>query len=195
MKNLFSILFLTLIFSCLDTSNENKLIYQDESNFSSIRQVTFGGDNAEAYWSFDDKNLVFQSNYNKWGLECDQIFLMGSEDTFESKAPAMLSMGYGRTTCAYFMPDNKHILYGSTHLQDNKCPEVPLRREGKYVWPIYDSFDIFISDLEGNIVNQLTKEIVTDSSDSTTLHSRFNVDVTTAVRNEAMYVDPFLPKL
>ena len=68
MKNLFSILFLTLIFSCLDTSNENKLIYQDESNFSSIRQVTFGGDNAEAYWSFDDKKLVFQSNYNKWGF-------------------------------------------------------------------------------------------------------------------------------
>jgi len=165
MKKLFSVLFLVLIFSCLNTtesnkekSNENNLIYDDESNFLSIRQVTYGGDNAEAYWSFDDKKLVFQSNYNKWGLECDQMFLMDSNDTFESEAPAMVSTGYGRTTCAYFMPDNKHILYGSTHLKDNKCPEVPLRREGKYVWPIYDSFDIFISDLQGNIVNQLTKE-------------------------------------
>ena len=90
MKKLFSVLFLVLIFSCLNTtesnqekSNGNNLIYQDESNFLSIRQVTYGGDNAEAYWSFDDKKLVFQSNYNKWGLECDQMFLMDSEDTFE----------------------------------------------------------------------------------------------------------------
>ena len=126
MKKLFSVLFLVLIFSCLNTiesnkekSNGNNLIYEDESNFLSIRQVTYGGDNAEAYWSFDDKKLVFQSNYNKWGLECDQIFLMGSEDTFESEVPEMVSTGYGRTTCAYFMPDNKHILYVSTNLKDN----------------------------------------------------------------------------
>ena len=67
MKNLLPILIFVLIFSCLDTSNYNELIYQDEMNFTSIRQVTYGGDNAEAYWSFDDKKLVFQSNYNKWG--------------------------------------------------------------------------------------------------------------------------------
>ena len=153
MKNLLSILFFVLIFSCLDTSYNNELTYEDETNFTSIRQVTYGGDNAEAYWSFDDKKLVFQSNYKNWGLECDQMFLMDSKDTFESEVPAMVSTGYGRTTCAYFMPDNKHILYGSTHLKDNKCPEVPLRREGKYVWPIYDSFDIFISDLDFSILS------------------------------------------
>ena len=68
MKKLFSVLFLVLIFSCLNTIESNKektygnnLIYEDESNFLSIRQVTYGGDNAEAYWSFDDKKLVFQS--------------------------------------------------------------------------------------------------------------------------------------
>jgi len=163
MKNLLPILFFVFIFSCLDTSNNNELIYQDETNFTSIRQVTYGGDNAEAYWSFDDKKLVFQSNYKNWGLECDQMFLMDNDASFESQPPEMVSTGYGRTTCAYFMPDNKHILYGSTHLKDNKCPEVPLRREGKYVWPIYDSFDIFISDLEGNIVDQFTKEVGYDA--------------------------------
>ena len=56
------------------------------------------------------------------------------------------------------MPDNKHIIYASTHLVDDNCPEVPLRKNGKYIWPVYDSFDIFVADLEGNIVQQLTNE-------------------------------------
>ena len=76
----------------------------------------------------------------------------------DKETPKMVSLGLGRTTCSYFLPDNKHIIYASTHLKDDNCPEVPLRKEGKYVWPIYDSFDIFISDLEGNIINQLTDE-------------------------------------
>jgi TolB protein len=70
----------------------------------------------------------------------------------------MISTGKGRTTCGYFLPDNTHFVYGSTHLADDKCPEVPLRKNGKYVWPVYDSFDIFVADLEGNITAQLTDE-------------------------------------
>ena len=80
MKNLFTILILFTLFSCKE--NSNSLIYEDEINFKSIRQVTFGGDNAEAYWSIDDKQLIFQSNNNNWNLECDQMFLMNSSDTF-----------------------------------------------------------------------------------------------------------------
>jgi TolB protein len=68
----------------------------------------------------------------------------------------MVSTGMGRTTCAYFLPDNKSFVYGSTHLADKDCPEVPLRKNGRYVWPVYDSFDIFVADLEGNITGQLT---------------------------------------
>ncbi|OAB79844.1 TolB family protein [Cochleicola gelatinilyticus] len=136
----------------------DSLIYPEEKHFKSIRQITFGGDNAEAYWSFDDKQLVFQSNYNEWGLECDQMFLMNASENFKDKKPPMISTGKGRTTCAYFLPDNKHFVYGSTHLVDEECPEVPLRKNGKYVWPVYDSFDIFVSDLDGNITAQLTTE-------------------------------------
>lgn len=158
MRNVFSILFLVLIFSCAESLNEDNLIYENEVNFTSVKQVTFGGDNAEAYWSFDDKDLVFQSNYNKWGVECDQMFLMDVDDTFENDIPKMLSTGNGRTTCSYFMPDNKHILYASTHLYNSECPETPLRKNGRYVWPVYDSYDIFVSDLNGNIVTQLTNE-------------------------------------
>ncbi|NNK10371.1 MAG: hypothetical protein HKP08_03420, partial [Flavobacteriaceae bacterium] len=66
--------------------------------------------------------------------------------------------GLGRTTCSYFLPDNEHYVYGSTHLVDDACPEVPLRSGGNYVWAVYDSFDIFVADLEGNIVDQLTDE-------------------------------------
>lgn len=137
---------------------DSSLIYPEESNFKSMRQVTFGGDNAEAYWSFDDKQLVFQSNFEKWGVSCDQMFLMNVDETFDSIPPPMLSTGKGRTTCAYFLPDNKHIVYASTHLGGEECPETPLRKNGRYVWPIYDTYDIFVADLEGNIVKQLTNE-------------------------------------
>ena len=134
------------------------LIYPGEKHFSSIRQITFGGDNAEAYWSFDDSMVIFQSNYVDWGVECDQMFLMKVGETFEARKPPMLSTGMGRTTCGYFLPDNQHILYASTHLKGEACPEVPLRENGKYVWPVYDSFDIFVADLEGAITAQLTDE-------------------------------------
>ena len=136
----------------------DSLIYPEEKHFKSIRQVTFGGDNAEAYWSFDDQQLVFQSNYEKWDVGCDQMFLMNIGETFENKQPPMISTGKGRTTCSYFLPGNKTFLYASTHLVDEECPEVPLRKNGRYVWPVYDSFDIFVADLEGNITAQLTDE-------------------------------------
>ncbi len=161
MKYLLVSLILFTLFSCKE--NSNSLIYEDELNFKSIRQVTFGGDNAEAYWSNDDKQLIFQSNNNNWNLECDQMFLMNSSDTFDETVPKMVSTGLGRTTCSYFLPDNKHFIYASTHEKDKNCPEVPLRKEGKYVWPIYDSFDIYISDLEGNIKEKLTNQIGYDA--------------------------------
>jgi Tol biopolymer transport system component len=150
------------------TSGETKplesLIYPEETHFKSIRQVTYGGDNAEAYWSFDDKQLVFQSNNAKWNVGCDQMFLMNANETFtDSIAPPILSTGKGRTTCAYFLPDNKHIIYASTHLKQDACPDTPLKKDGKYIWPIYDSYDIFVADLEGNIVKQLTNEVGYDA--------------------------------
>ena len=136
----------------------NALIYPEETHFKSMQQITFGGDNAEAYWSFDDKQIIFQSNNKNWGVDCDQMFLMNVGETFKDSIPPMISTGLGRTTCAYFLPDNKSYVYGSTHLGGKECPPAPLRREGKYVWPIYDSYDIFVADLEGNITKQLTTE-------------------------------------
>lgn len=167
MRIILLLLGLTFVFSCKNepknapeteslVAGSDSLIYPEEKHFKSLRQITFGGNNAEAYWSFDDSMLVFQSDNKNWGMECDQMFLMNVGETFQDSIPPMISTGLGRTTCAYFLPDNKHYVYGSTHLADPECPEVPLRINGKYVWPVYDSFDIFVSDLEGNIVDQLT---------------------------------------
>lgn len=145
-------------FTKIDPKTKDTLIFPEEKHFKNIRQVTFGGDNAEAYWSFDDTKLVFQSNYKDWGVDCDQMFLMDFDDTFRDSKPKMVSTGKGRTTCSYFLPDGKHIIYASTHLTDEACPPVPSKNDGKYVWPIYEGFDIFVADLDGNIVNQLTNE-------------------------------------
>lgn len=141
-----------------ETSASDSLIFPEEKHFKSLKQITFGGDNAEAYWSFDDKQIVFQSNNKNWNVECDQMFLMHVDETFENKIPKMVSTGKGRTTCSYFLPDNKHIIYASTHLGDTLCPQTPMKKDGKYIWPIYDSYDIFVADLEGNITAQLTSE-------------------------------------
>ncbi len=132
------------------------LQYPSEKYIKNIKQLTFGGDNAEAYWSFDDKNLVFQANNEKWETRCDQIFLEDFSIDHSDGSPApMLSTGRGRTTCSYFLPGNKDILYASTHEEDDNCPEEPPRGE-KYVWPVYQSFDIYTADLDGHITGKLT---------------------------------------
>ena len=142
-------------------NQDEALLYPEERKFlRNIKQLTFGGNNAEAYWSFDDNYLVFQSDYSGWGASCDQIFVTDwRNDDLKNNAPTRLSTGMGRTTCSYFLPGNQTILYGSTHLGGENCPPVPERREdGKYVWPIYPSFDIFTADMEGNLIAQLTNE-------------------------------------
>ncbi len=139
-------------------SDIDSLRYPEEKHFKSLRQLTFGADNAEAYWSFDSKMVSFQSNNKKWGLNCDQIFYTKTEGVDLGKTkPEMISTGLGRTTCAFFLPGNKTILYASTHLGGRDCPVEPERKPGgKYLWPVYDTYDIFVADLNGKIVKQLT---------------------------------------
>lgn len=135
----------------------DSLKFDQEKHFKNIRQITFGGNNAEAYFSFDNKKIVFQSDYQGWGVSCDQIFIADLKKAdLKAKAPQMLSTSQGRTTCSYFMPGNKSIVYASTHLDHAECPHVPPRGE-KYVWPIYESYDIFTADLDGRILKRLTK--------------------------------------
>lgn len=143
----------------LDSTSIVSVIKEGEIHFESLTQLTNGGDNAEAYWSFDDSKLVFQVTNPNWNLECDQIYVFDwRNDDLTQQMPQLVSTGLGRTTCSYFLPGDSTIVYASTHLVDTACPPVPERSNGQYVWPIYESFDIFTADLEGNILAQLTNE-------------------------------------
>ena len=158
--------------------------YPEEKHLANMRQLTFGGDNAEAYWSFDSKMVSFQSNNPAWGLKCDQIFYMPIEgvDLNSGAKPQQISTGQGRTTCSFFLKGNKQILYASTHLGGADCPKDPERKPGgKYLWPVYDSYDIFISDLNGKIVKQLTKTSGYDAE--ATVSPNGNKIVFTSMRN------------
>jgi Tol biopolymer transport system component len=125
------------------------LLAQVTTHLSNLRQLTFGGQNAEAYWSPDGKRLVFQSTREPF--QCDQIFVMNADGSGQR----LISTGKGRTTCGYFLPDNKHILYASTHEDGEACPAPPDRSKG-YVWAVYPSFDIYLATDTGKIVKKLT---------------------------------------
>lgn len=153
-------LFMFLVaFVQINLQGQDSLRYAEESHFQNIRQLTFGGDNAEAYWSYDGKSLVFQRTSLKDGIPCDQIFVGRVPENptapFEFK---LVSTGKGRTTCAFFTKDNQHIIYASTHLASSDCPPVPDRAKygNKYIWPLYRGYDIFKADLNGKIIKQLT---------------------------------------
>ena len=144
----------------LSAEVKDTLHFPGEKHFANIQQLTFGGDNAEAYFSFDGKYLIFQKTNPKEGILCDQIWMGKIPTTPEEKfEPKLVSTGTGRTTCAYFYPDGKHILYASTHLGGKDCPPTPDRSKygNKYLWPIYSSFDIFKADTNGKIIKRLTK--------------------------------------
>lgn len=163
---------------------QNPLRYPEEKHLNNLRQLTFGGDNAEAYWSFNGKMVSFQSNNKQWGLGCDQVFYMPVDgmDLSDGKKPPLISTGQGRTTCSFFLPGNKTILYASTHLGGKECPPDPERRPGgKYLWPIYDSYDIFVADLNGKIIKQLTNSPGYDAE--ATISPRKDKIVFTSTRN------------
>ncbi|MBO6536698.1 MAG: PD40 domain-containing protein [Balneolaceae bacterium] len=133
------------------------LRYEGEKHFRNIQQLTFGANNAEAYWGFDDEALIFQSDNPEWDVNCDQIFYMKAKANEPGFEPKMVSTGLGRTTCAFFLPGDTTFVYGSTHLADEACPAVPERGpSGAYVWPIYEGYDIFKANLDGEIIANLT---------------------------------------
>jgi TolB protein len=134
------------------------LLYPDEKHFRNVRQLTFGGDNAEAYFSYDGKWLIFQHKNEKENVMCDQMYVGKIPATPDEKfEPRMISSGKGRTTCGFFTKDGRHIIYASTHLGGDSCPPVPDRQKMKrYIWPVYESYDIFMTDLNGKMVKQLT---------------------------------------
>ena len=130
-------------------SPDDALQLPQEKHLRNIKQLTFGGENAEAYFSADGRKLIFQSTRD--GRECDQIYTMN----VDGSGVRMISTGTGRTTCSYFFPNLGRLLYSSTHLGDKECPPRPDFSKG-YVWAIYPAFDIFVARPNGTELRQLT---------------------------------------
>jgi TolB protein len=120
-----------------------------EKHLRNVRQLTFGGQNAEAYFSANGKKLIFQSTRDN--LQCDQMFTMN----IDGSNVRMVSNGKGKTTCGYFYPDGKTIIYSSTYLADAQCPPRPDFSKG-YAWAVYPGFDIFAANPDGSGLMQLT---------------------------------------
>ncbi|HMF57517.1 MAG TPA: hypothetical protein VK619_14335 [Pyrinomonadaceae bacterium] len=140
-----------LVFSRSQTGSPSaqSLTLAAERHLRNVRQLSFGGQNAEAYFSGDGRQLIFQSQRD--GRECDQIYTMNTDGS----RVQMVSTGTGRTTCSYFFPHRKRILYSSTHLGSTACPPRPDYSHG-YVWPIYPSYDIFTARPDGSDLKRLT---------------------------------------
>ena len=120
-----------------------------ERHLRNIRQLTFGGENAEAYFSSDGTRLIFQST--REGNPCDQIFTMKIDGSDLKR----VSTGTGRTTCGYYYPGGKDILFASTHKTSEACPPKPSFERG-YVWPIYAGYDIYRANPDGSNLRPLT---------------------------------------
>jgi TolB protein len=151
MKSVFSYMLVVILFLLVDSNAQSatEMTFEGEKHLKNIKMLTNGGENAEAYLSFDQKKLILQAKID--GLECDQIFTMNIDGTDKK----MVSTGKGRTTCSYFMPGDNKIIYASTHLSGDKCPPNPDFSKG-YVWKLYDEFEIFIADANGENIVQVT---------------------------------------
>lgn len=130
--------------------SEAVVLLPEETHFTNVLQLTREGENsAEAYFSFDEQRIIFQSERTPFA--CDQIFIMNADGS----NPTLVSTGKGKTTCAYFFADGEHILYASTHAGGDSCPPPPSYERG-YVWALYPSYDIYVSKTDGSDLRALT---------------------------------------
>ena len=167
MKIFVSLLILVLLFapSLAVSEPQDSLLLPAEKHLRNLKQLTFGGENAEAYFSSDGKQLIFQSTRD--GRGCDQIYTMN----VDGSNVKMISNGEGRTTCSYFYPGGRKVLYSSTHLGDKQCPPKPDFSKG-YVWAVYPSFDVFTANPDGSHLRQLTNTPGYDAESVITLDGK-----------------------
>ncbi len=149
MKKLYFVIILIITFLSTIAAQDSKLIVAGEKRIKNIKQLTFGGENAEAYFSSDSKQLIFQSKRD--GRGCDQIYRMN----IDGSNVKMISNGDGRTTCSYFFKNGKKVVYASTHGGARECPPNPDFSKG-YVWAIYPDYDLYTSTADGKEIKKLS---------------------------------------
>jgi TolB protein len=145
-----TILMLSALTTMLWAQASDSLHHSHEKHLRNIRQLTFGGTNAEAYFSFDETKLIFQSTRPPYA--CDQIFVMDLDGTNQR----LVSTGTGRTTCGYFLPGDRSILFASTHGGGNRCPPPPDKSKG-YLWGVFNDYDIYAARADGSDLKPLAQ--------------------------------------
>ncbi len=124
--------------------------HPQERHLKNVRQLTFGGQNAECYFSFEGDRLVFQST--RGDFKADQIFTMD----LAAGQLKLVSTGLGKTTCGYYFPGGRRIVYASTHLDSPAPPPPPDYEKYGYVWRFSEGFDVFSADADGRRLERLT---------------------------------------
>lgn len=135
--------------------NVDDLIAPGETHFAHLWMLTTDGENAEAYWNSTGDRLVFQRRNPDLGVECDRIYV-----TRPGQAPVQVSTGRGTTTCAYFLPGDRSVIYASTHGLADACPPPIDPSEFRtlgYFWRVFPEFDLWIQDLAGGEPRRLTE--------------------------------------
>lgn len=148
------ILLLTaLLFSgCVDNriAMESRPIGFVDRHMKNVKQITFDGDNGEAYFSWDGQELIYQSNRGGYG--CDKIWLMNIDGTDKRR----VSPDRGAHTCSFFFPGGRKIVFASTSHLPGDCPPKPELPQGAhYVWPLYP-YDIFVANPDGSALEKIT---------------------------------------
>ncbi|MBA2379894.1 MAG: PD40 domain-containing protein [Blastocatellia bacterium] len=149
MKRLYIILALLITLTFPAFAQNPTLWFTGEKRLKNIKQLTNGGENAEAYFSSDSKKLIFHFFF--YVRSCYEIYTMN----IDGSNVKMVSNGKGRTTCAYFHRGGKRIIYSSTHAAADECPPNPDFSQG-YVWPIFPTFDIYSANADGSSPVRLT---------------------------------------
>lgn len=149
MRKLYFVIVLIITLVSTGFSQVKSLLVEGEKRIKNVKQLTFGGENAEAYFSSDGKQLIFQSKRD--GRGCDQIYTMN----IDGSNVKMVSNGDGRTTCSYFFKGNKRIIYASTHGGAKACPPAADMSQG-YVWAVYPDFDLYSAKADGSDIRKLT---------------------------------------
>ncbi len=132
------------------TPEAKDLALPEEKHLKNLRQLTFGGDNAEAYWSWAGDKLIMQTNHKPY--QCDQI----EELDVATGKTKLVSTGKGRTTCSYFLKGDQEIIFASTHEASPACPTPPDMSKG-YYWGLFE-YDIYRANADGTNLRKLTSE-------------------------------------
>jgi len=159
----------------------DSLRFAGEKHLRNLTQLTFGGENAEAYWAYGQKALVWQRRNKAEGLNCDQIYWSPLNPKYpKALALNQVNSGQGATTCAYFLEGDQRVIYASTQSGDTACPPDPDRSKG-YVWPLHAAFELYVSDRDGANTVRLTENDAYDAE--ATLSPKADKVVFTSTRN------------